>query len=163
VVDGALNITDGNGQIETAEVFTDFLLQVDILSNGEHLNSGVFFRGPVGEFWRGYESQVRNQWEGDDRSKPVDFGTGGLYGIQPARYVVSSDHEWWTQTVVCHGNHFAVWVNGRQVADFLDERPIAKDGNSKEGFVPGPGTIHLQGHDPTTNLSFRNINIQQWR
>ncbi len=62
VVDGALNILDGNGQIETDAVWKNFTLQMDIISNGEHLNSGVFFRGPKGVFWKGYESQVRNQW-----------------------------------------------------------------------------------------------------
>ena len=27
----------------------------------------------------GYESQIRNQWEGTDRTKPVDCGTGGIF------------------------------------------------------------------------------------
>ena len=162
VVDGALNITNGNGQIETAGTYRDFVLQLDIFSNGDHLNSGVFYRGPVGVFWKGYESQVRNQWAGDDRTKPVDFGTGGNYGNQPARKVVSSDREWFTKTIVCDGNHAAVWINGYLVSDLLDMRPVSAENNGKEGYVPGPGTIHLQGHDPTTDLSFKNIVIQEY-
>lgn len=163
VVDGALNIKDGNGQIETAEVFRDFILQLDIISNGEYLNSGVFFRGPVGVFWKGYEAQVRNQWVRDDRTKPVDFGTGGIYGVNPARKVVSNDHEWFTMTIVCYGNHMAVWINGFQVSDFTDTRPIDEGGDGKNGYVPTAGTIHLQGHDPTTDLSFKNIHIQEYK
>jgi len=162
VVDGAINITDGNGQIETAGTYRDFMLQLDIISNGEHLNSGVFFRGPVGVFWKGYESQVRNQWEGDDRTQPVDYGTGAIYGVRPARRVVSSDHEWFQKTVICEGNHMAVWINGYLVSDFYDTRPLADNGDGKNAFVPEPGTIHLQGHDPTTDLSFKNINIQTY-
>ncbi|MBM3288707.1 MAG: DUF1080 domain-containing protein, partial [Candidatus Hydrogenedentes bacterium] len=54
VVDGALNIKNGNGQIESTELFKDFALQLDIFSNGDRLNSGVFYRGPVGVFWKGY-------------------------------------------------------------------------------------------------------------
>lgn len=160
VVDGAINIKDGNGQIETAGVYKDFLLQLDIFSNGDHLNSGVFFRGPPGQFWKGYESQVRNQWRGDDRTKPVDYGTGGNYGNQPAREVLSSDRQWFRKTIVCEGNHTAVWIDGRLVSDFYDTRPPSLSSNGKEGYVPGPGTIHLQGHDPTTDLSFKNINLQ---
>lgn len=160
VVDGALNIKDGNGQIETADVYKDFILQLSIFSNGDHLNSGVFFRGPVGEFWRGYESQVRNEWRKDDRTKPVDYGTGGIYGNQEARRVVPNDREWFEKTLVCHGSHIAVWVNGYQVSDWLDVRPVSEDSNGKEGYVPGPGTIHFQGHDPTTDLSFKDIRIQ---
>jgi len=162
VVDGAINITDGNGQIETAGTYRDFILQLDIISNGEHLNSGVFFRGPVGVFWRGYESQVRNQWEGDDRTQPVDYGTGGVYGLRPARKVVSSDGEWFSKTIVCDGNHYAVWINGYLVSDFYDMRPPTDNGDGKGAYVPQPGTIHLQGHDKTTDLSFKNINIQEY-
>lgn len=162
VIDGALNIKDGNGQIETAEVFRDFILQLDIISNGEHLNSGVFFRGPVGVFWKGYEAQVRNQWMRDDREKPVDFGTGGIYGVNAARKVVSTDHEWFNMTIVACGNHMAAWVNGYQVSDFTDTRPVDDGGDGKNGYVPTAGTIHLQGHDPSTDLSFKNIHLQEY-
>ena len=162
VIDGALNIKDGNGQIETAGVYKDFVLQLDIISNGEYLNSGVFFRGPVGVFWKGYESQVRNQWLKAGRDKPVDFGTGGIYGDQAARKVVPNDHEWFTKTIVCHGGHMAVWINGYPVSDYLDVRPVADNASGKDGYVPGPGTIHLQGHDPTTDLSFKNIALQEY-
>lgn len=162
VVDGALNILDGNGQIETDAVWKNFTLQMDIISNGEHLNSGVFFRGPKGVFWKGYESQVRNQWVKEDRTRPVDFGTGGVYGAQETRKVVSSDHEWFSKTVIANDNHIAVWINGYQVSDFFDTRPVHAEWDGKNGYVPHAGTIHLQGHDPTTNLSFKNINIQSY-
>ncbi len=165
VVDGALNIKDGNGQIETADVYRDFVLQLDIIAYGDPrkpLNSGVFFRGPVGVFWKGYESQVRNEFIRDDRTRPVDFGTGGLYGIQEARKVIASEGEWFQKTIVCEGNHFAVWINGQLVSDYYDTRPVSPEGDGKNGFVSAPGTIHLQGHDPTTNLSFKNIHIQEY-
>src|SRR5690606_25989590 len=119
-------------------------LQLDIISNGKQLNSGVFYRGPVGVFWKGYESQVRNHWEGEDRTKPVDFGTGGNYGNQPSRKVVSTDGEWFTKTVVVSGNHASVWIDGYQTSDFTDNRPISPENDGKNGYVPGPGTFHLQ-------------------
>jgi hypothetical protein len=162
VIDGALNIKDGNGQIETEAVFQNFVLQMAIFSNGTRLNSGVFFRSPKGTFWRGYESQIRNEWKGDDRTKPVDYGTGGIYGIQPTRKVVSSDREWFTKTIICQGKHIAVWIDGLQVSDFTDTRRRAKGGRAKKGFVGDAGTIHLQGHDPTTDLSFKDIRIQAY-
>jgi hypothetical protein len=154
---GELSIRDGNGDLQTEAQWDDFVLQLEIKTNGTHLNSGVFFRAVAGEFWSGYESQIRNQWEGDDRTKPVDFGTGGVYGLQPARRVVSSDNEWFTKTIIATGNHIAVWVNGIQVSDFTDERR-PRD-SARRGSKTGPGVISLQGHDPTTDLSFRNIRI----
>jgi len=163
VVEGALNIKDGNGQIETAGTYRDFVLQMEIISNGDNLNSGVFYRTPVGVFWKGYESQVRNQWVGDDRTKPVDFGTGGNYGNQPARKVVPSDYEWFHKTVVATGNHCAVYINGYLVSDFYDTRPAEPGSDGKNGYVSAAGTINLQGHDPKTDLSFKNINIQEYK
>jgi hypothetical protein len=160
VVDGALNILDGNGQIETDALYKNFVLQLNIISNGEHLNSGVFFRGPKAVFWKGYESQVRNEWMRDDRTRPVDYGTGGIYAVQAARKVVSTDGEWFSKTILCNDNHMAVWINGYQVSDFIDTRPINEEGDGKAGYVNQAGTIHLQGHDPTTDLSFKDINIQ---
>jgi len=155
--EGWLNIKDGNGQIETTGVWDDFVLQLDIISNGRQLNSGVFFRGDKGKFWSGYESQIRNQWQGNDRTKPVDFGTGGIYFYAPARKVISSDKEWFTKTIVAHGNHMAVWVNGYMVSEYTDIRPRGSD--ARRNCRLEAGTISLQGHDPTTDLSFRNIRI----
>jgi len=158
--EGYLNVKNGPGDLQTESQWGDFVLQLDIISNGTHLNSGVFFRGDLGQFWSGYESQIRNQWVGDDRTKPVDFGTGGIYGRQPARRVIPNDREWFTKTIVCTGNHIAVWVNGIQVSDFTDTRPPSD--NARQGFRARPGSISLQGHDPATDLSFRNLRAAEY-
>ncbi len=156
---GELNVKDGNGDLQTEGQWADFILQLDVISNGTHLNSGIFFRCLPGQFWSGYESQIRNQWRGDDRSSPVDYGTGGIYNRQPARRVVSSDHQWFTKTIIARGNHIAVWVNGYQVSDFTDTRPPSN--NARRGTKLDKGPISLQGHDPTTDLSFRNMRIAE--
>lgn len=153
--EGYLNIKNGSGEIQTESEWGDFILQLEIFSNGEHLNSGVFFREDAGAFWGGYESQIRNHWMGDDRTKAVDYGTGGLYNRQAARRVVSNDREWFTMTVLAHGTHFAIWVNGYQTANVVDERP--EKASARQGRRTKAGVIGLQGHDPTTDLSFRNI------
>ncbi len=154
---GEINIKDGPGDLQTEAQWDNFVFQLEIISNGKHLNSGVFFRASPGRFWSGYESQIRNQWNGDDRTKPVDFGTGGIYGRQPARKVVPSDNQWFTKTIVAHGNHMAVWINGYQVSDFTDTRPPNE--NARRGCRLEKGPVSLQGHDPTTDLSFRNLRI----
>jgi hypothetical protein len=156
---GELNLKDGPGDIQTESQWADFVLQLECFSNGKHLNSGVFFRCLPGQFWSGYEAQIRNQWQGDDRSKPVDYGTGGIYNRQPARKVVSSDKEWFTMTIVAGGKHLAVWVNGYQTADFTDMRK--PDKSARNGSKVDKGPISLQGHDKTTDLSFRNIRIAE--
>jgi len=156
---GWLNVKNGNGDLQSNAEYGDFVFQLDILSNGTHLNSGVFFRAEKGQFWSGYESQIRNQWEGDDRAKPVDYGTGGIYNRQPARRVVSSDREWFTMTMAAQGPHLATWVNGIQVTDFTDPRP--SNDNARQGYRAKAGVVSLQGHDPTTDLCFRNLQIAE--
>lgn len=156
---GELNVKNGNGDLQSEGQWADFVLQLDVISYGKWLNSGIFFRCLPGEFWSGYEAQIRNQWKGDDRTKPVDYGTGGIYNRQPARKVVSSDKEWFTMTVVAHDKHLATWVNGYQVSDFTDTRPMNR--SARNGCKVDKGPISIQGHDPTTNLSFRNIRIAE--
>lgn len=157
--EGWLNVKNGNGDLQSAGAYGDFVFQLEIFSNGTHLNSGVFFRAIPNQFWSGYEAQIRNQWQGEDRTKPVDFGTGGIYNRQPARRVVSSDREWFTMTVVAHGPHLSTWVNGTQVADFTDQRPPQV--SARQGYRAEPGVVSLQGHDPTTDLSFRKLRIME--
>jgi hypothetical protein len=153
--DGELHMTNGPGQIDTAADFTNFVLQIDCKSNGNELNSGVFFRTLRQGWCAGYESQIHNGFKDGDRTKPKDFGTGAIYRRQPARYVVPKDHEWFTTTIVADGPHMAVWVNGYQVSDWTDTRP-AKE-NAREGRRDAGGAITLQGHDATTDFLFRNI------
>ncbi len=195
---GEINVKNGNGDLQTIDQWDDFVMQADIISNGDHLNSGIFFRCLPGEFWSGYEAQVRNEWQTtiklkdgkshtgsmtmigdkvglntgrqklsftkseiesitDHRDKPIDFGSGGIYHHCPARKVVSTDREWYTMTVVAHGNHLAVWVNGYQTAEFTDNRPMNR--NARNGRKDAAGCLSIQGHDPTTDLNFKNIRI----
>lgn len=155
--EGWLNVKNGNGDLQSEGTYGDFIFQLDAISNGDHLNSGIFFRAIPGEYQNGYEAQIRNEWMGDDRTKPVDFGTGAIYRRQPARRVVSTDREWFTMTITAAGPHMAVWMNGIQVSDFTDTRP--PHDNPRMGYRAKPGAVSIQGHDPTTDLSFRNLRI----
>jgi hypothetical protein len=161
VMDGAIHVEKGPGQLETTVTYSDFVLQLEVRANAQdennHPNSGVFWRGDRGGFWTGYESQIRNEYKDGDRSQPVDFGTGGIYNRQPARRVVSNDNEFFTMTVVASGKHMATWVNGVQMTDFDDTREEGMDARKQARLAAGP--ISLQAHDPTTNLDFRNIRI----
>jgi hypothetical protein len=156
---GELNVRNGPGALESEGQWADFVLQLEVLSAGKHLNSGVFFRSIPGEFWQGYESQVHNGYKGTDRTQPLDFGTGGFYRRQKARKVVAEDFEWFHKTLIVSGNHMAAWVNGYPVSDWTDDRKA--DPNPRNGLRREKGTLQIQGHDPTTNLSFRNIKISE--
>lgn len=157
--EGWINVKNGPGDLQTEKEYADFVLQLDCISNGKALNSGVFFRCLPDEYQQGYEMQIQNGYKDGDRTKPADYGTGAIYRRVPARKVVSNDHEWFTMTLVAHGNHIATWVNGYQTVDWTDTRPPHE--NPRNGSKTGPGHISLQGHDPTTDLSFRNLRIAE--
>jgi hypothetical protein len=180
VVDGAITVKDGPGDLQTVGKYKDFVLQAECISHGKHLNSGIFFRCRDGEYQNGYEAQIHNGF--DEKPKKylieeydpktnkltgkkemmfnaIDYGTGAIYRRMPARKQMAKDGEWFTMTVVAHGNHIATWVNGVQVTDWTDNRP--KSDNARTGCKLEAGHISIQGHDPTTNLSFKNIRIAE--
>jgi hypothetical protein len=155
--EGWLNVKNGPGSLMSEGQYGDFVLQLEVFSNGQHLNSGIFFRSIPGEFTQGYECQIQNGYQDGDRSKPLDCGTGGFYRRQNARQVLSDDFTWFPLSLIATGDHMAAWVNGIQVSDWTDERPA--DPNPRKGLRREPGVLSIQGHDPTTDLSFRNLRI----
>lgn len=162
VADSEIQVVNGQGFIETEREFGDFLFQCDAITHGEELNSGFFFRAQPGTEdapSNGYEVQIHNGVVDGDPAKPANAGTGAIFRRTEARRVVSQDNEWCTITLAANGNHFAVWVNGYQVTDWTDEREAHE--NPRQGRRDEPGHISLQGHDPTTDLSFRRLHIAE--
>jgi hypothetical protein len=177
--EGWLHMKDGPGDLQTEALYDDFILQLECKTNGKQLNSGVFFRCRPSEYQQGYEAQIHNGFDPDKpkeyiveeydpktyelkdkkkvKSPAIDYGTGGIYRRVPARKQTAKDGEWFTMTVIAQGRHIAIWVNGIQQVDWTDSRPL-KD-NARNGCRLEKGAISLQGHDPTTDLYFRNIRI----
>jgi len=177
--DALLNVKDGPGDIQSEQLYDDFVLQVEGRTNGKHLNSGIFFRAIPAKYQQGYEAQIRHQFtekptqkymieEYDPKthkltgkkevmSTAVDYGTGSIYRRVPARKGVAKDNEWFVMTLIARERHMATWVNGIQVADWTDNRPDNENG--RNGYRATAGAISIQGHDPTTDLDFRQIRI----
>jgi hypothetical protein len=130
-----------------------------VLTRAPHLNSGVFFRQIPGEFTLGYECQIQNQIKDGDPAQPFDCGTGGFYRRSNARFVNGKDLDWTRMTLMVHGPHMAAWVNGVQVSDWTDDRK--PDDNPRKGLRTKPGTLSIQGHDPTTDILFRDFEIAE--
>lgn len=152
---GELNVKNGKGQLESVGEFGDFVLQLECISHKPALNSGIFFRSIPGQQMNGYECQIQNGMKDGDRNKPQDCGTGGFYRRSDARRIVANDLEWFHLTLIASGPHMASWVNGIQVSDWTDTRKPHE--NPRSGLRVEKGTLMIQGHDPTTDLSFRNL------
>ncbi len=157
--DGELSVKNGPGDLITEKEFDNFVLQFECKTLGKALNSGIFFRCIPGQYQNGYEAQIQNGFLNDDRTKPADFGTGAIYRRVPSRKVVSNDNEWFTMTVIANGKHISTWVNGYQTVDWTDDRK--ENDNPRQGYRGAKGPISIQGHDPTTDILFRNIRIAE--
>ncbi|GIW83931.1 MAG: glycosyl hydrolase [Gemmataceae bacterium] len=152
---GELLVEGGPGDLVSTVHAADFVLQFDCRTLGKHLNSGVFFRCIPGQYQNGYEVQIHNGYKNNDRTQPLDFGTGAIYRRAPARRVVSNDEEWFTVTLIADGRRIATWVNGFPVVAWEDPRP--PHDNPRQGYRAAAGPFSIQAHDPTTRLLFRRI------
>src|SRR6266849_1033305 len=105
--EGWIRLKDGPGDLQTEKEWGDFILQIECFSNGDKLNSGVFFRCRPNEYQNGYEAQSHNGFtekaekeyaieEYDPEThklkdtkkvkyQAMDYGTGGIYRRMPAR------------------------------------------------------------------------------
>ena len=126
--------------------FTDFELKADVLTKPS-ANSGIFIRTafqPTGWPSKGYEVQVNNSHTDWRR-------TGSLYAVQDVREA-GRDDRWFTLHTVVRGRRVRIMVDGRQVVDYTEPADSATR-------LTG-STIALQGHDPGSEVHYRNILIR---
>ena len=154
-----LRMLGGRGQLESNDQFGDFVFSTHVRTNAPGLNSGIFFRCIPGDVMNGYESQIQNQFEDGDPTKPRDCGTGGIFRRQNARFVNAQDESWFAKTIITSGATINVWVNGCLISDWTDDRK--PDPNPRRGRRLEAGTFCLQGHDPTTDVSFKLMSVRE--
>jgi hypothetical protein len=157
--EGLLHASGGTGELHTDGKWDSFILQCEVETNSLHAQGGLLFRADPDQTGNGYEDHIRNEWENIDHTKPVDYGTGGIYLRQAAREVVSKDMEWNSLTLAVQGNHIVSWVNGYLVADFMDTRPPSPS-DARKGTRTTSGCIGLLLHSDGSDISFRNIRIE---
>jgi hypothetical protein len=162
VKDEAVHCKNGPGFLETDGEYGNFVLSMEAQTHAANLNSGFFFRAMKGtqkDPSNGYEVQIDNSTENGDPCRPANAGTGSIFRRISARRVVSKDNEWCTVTLVASGTRMMTWVDGYAVVDWEDTRK--EDENPRKGQRTKAGHISLQGHDPTTDVSFRKIRIAE--
>ena len=126
--------------------FRDFELKADVMTR-PGANSGIYIRTtfqPTDWPSQGYEVQVNNS-QSDWRR------TGSLYAVQDVREA-GRDNEWFTIHTIVRSRRVQVMVDGRQTVDYTEP-----DGSPTR--LTG-GTIALQGHDPGSEVHYKNIVIR---
>ncbi|MEM8667663.1 MAG: DUF1080 domain-containing protein [Planctomycetota bacterium] len=155
--EGWLHVQGGRTQLETKESFDDFVLLAEYKLPTADMNSGIFFRCIPGDEMMGYECQLSNEMVEEDRRKPADHATGGIFKRQEARVVAGEVDQWTTVLLVANGPRMSAWVAGVQVSDWVDTRKANE--NPRRGLRTEAGTIMIQGHDPGTNAMLKQIKV----
>lgn len=133
--------------------FKNFELKLDI-STRPKANSGVYFHTEFQkDGWpaKGYEVQVNNT-HGDPKK------TAGLYNVKDNPEAPAKDGEWFTMTIKVVGKHITTSVNGKVIVDYTEEEHPPRKANP--GRLIGSGTFALQGHDPGSEVHYRNIFVK---
>lgn len=148
---GRIHMEGGPGEYISREGFRDFVLQfaaeIHTMRSSPELHGGVFIRGFEGKNFSGIKVVLDNRFRDKDPQKPLDFGTGGLYGKQAAREIFTRNRAPMRVTVVADGRHVSTWVEGYQQTDWMgDETEIRPE-----------GVIGLDAADPLSNFTFTAI------
>jgi hypothetical protein len=136
--------------------FINFEWKADVMTK-PNANSGMYIHTEYqGTGWpyKGYEVQVNNT-HSDWRK------TGGLYAVMDVKKSPAKDNEWFTQHVIVQGKRIIVKVNGKVMSDYTEPEEVAQNGHpNMPGRKLSGGTIALQGHDPGSEVYYKNIMIK---
>lgn len=134
--------------------FKDFELELKV-KTFLNANSGVYFHTDWQEKgWpeKGYEVQVNNSHTDTSR-------TAGLWGVSDYREVVVPDGQWFTLAIKVEGRRVVTRIDGKVIVDYTEEEnPPRKKG--LEQRLLKRGTFALQGHDPGSEVHFRDIRVK---
>jgi len=162
VIEGTAVHGTGNTFLVSEEMYTDFILEVDLKINHISSNSGIMARGQFDPAARNGEGLVFGyQIEADPTPRAW---SGGIYDearrgwfytldLNPAAKSAFKMGEWNTYRIEAIGNTIKTWVNGQEVAYFVDD-------------MDAKGFIGLQVHsiqkkeDEGRKTYFRNVRIQ---
>jgi len=134
--------------------FKNFEFKADVLTK-PGANSGIYFHTQFQQgSWpaKGYEVQVNNSHTDWRR-------TGSLYSIEDVKEVYVKDDEWFTEYVSVIGKRVIIKINDKTVVDYTEPENV-KRGEGQEGRVISSGTFALQGHDPKSEVHFKNIMVK---
>jgi Domain of Unknown Function (DUF1080) len=137
-----------------AHDFKNFELQFDVMTFPK-ANSGMYFHTvwqDTGWPTKGYEIQVNNSHTDPKR-------TAGVYGIKDNFAEVAKDNEWFTMRIKVEGKHIVTTVNDRVISDYTEEEKPERPKNFADRLV-SHGTFAIQGHDPGSQVQYRNIKVR---
>jgi len=134
--------------------FKNFEFKADVLTKPGS-NSGIYFHTAFQQGgWpaKGFEVQVNNSHTDWRR-------TGSLYGVKDIKEVYVKDDEWFTESFTVTGKNVVIKINDKTVVDYTEPDSV-KHAPGEIGRFFSDGTFALQGHDPKSQVFFKNIMVK---
>lgn len=126
-------------------------------------NSGIYFHTEYQEEgWpaKGYECQIINSNPEVEPGGYVEHKmTGSIYGIRNTWKSPVMDNEWFTYHIVVQGKTIRSYIDDELIAEYT-EPETAITSSERPGRILSSGTFALQGHDPGSEVHFRNIKVK---
>jgi hypothetical protein len=130
----------------------EFSAEVKTMPKG---NSGVFFHTawqPDGWPAQGHEVQVNNSHKDPKR-------TAGIYNTLDNLEAVATDGTWFTLRIRVEGKRVTVHVDDKLITDYTEPAELKLPPKQLARRL-GRGTIALQGHDPESEIHYRNLRLR---
>ncbi len=134
--------------------FKNFEFKADVMTYPGS-NSGIYFHTKYQEAsWpdTGFEVQVNNSHTDWKR-------TGSLYDVVNIKEVYVKDMEWFTEYIKVEGKHVIIKLNDKTVVDYTEPADYKPAPGQTNHFLSS-GTFALQGHDPNSEVHFKNILVK---
>jgi hypothetical protein len=142
-----------NGDYQNHQ-FKNFEFKADVFTYPGS-NSGIYFHTEYQESgWpqKGFEVQVNNSHTDWKR-------TGSLYDVVNVKEVYVKDMVWFTEYFKVEGKHVIIKINDKTVVDYTEPQDY-KPAPGQTGHFLSSGTFALQGHDPKSEVHFKNIMVK---
>jgi hypothetical protein len=160
---------DSDGDISTAEQYTDFDLRLE-WNTERGGNSGVIYRS--GDDYEassqtGPEYQLFDDFQSDPKGRKDVHSAGALYDLYaPSKFVTRKAGDWNETRIVVRGNHFQHYLNGTMIVDCQVGSKDWRARVTKSKFTEWPlfatknkGYILLQDHGHA--FRFRRLRIKE--
>ena len=134
--------------------FKNFELKVDVMTY-PGANSGIYFHTQFQDSsWpaKGFEVQVNNSHTDWKR-------TGSLYNVVNIKETYVKDMEWFTEYILVNGKHVTIKINDKTVVEYAEPDDYKPAPGQTDHFLSS-GTFALQGHDPKSEVHFKNILVK---
>jgi hypothetical protein len=147
------------GPVQGAD-FRNFEFQAEVKA-APGANSGIYFHTVYqdkGFPAQGFEAQIHNS-----ARSAVGYvelkKTGSLYGLRNIYKQLVPDDTWFTLHIAVRGKRIQIRVNDLLVVDYVEPSQPVTPAN-RPGRRLSHGTFALQGHDPDSRVSFRNLRVR---